>query len=66
MTTALDKPLKRAIVVGGEDYVVTLLPEGLRVVRKGHRKGVEVSWQDILSGGVVLDAQLAGSLTPSE
>ena len=62
MTTALDRPLRRAITINGEPYVVTIAPEGLRLVRKGHRKGQEIPWQDILSGEVALRAQLVGSL----
>lgn len=62
MTTPLDRPVRRAVEIDGVPYVVTLLPTGVRLVRKGHRKGAEVTWQQILSGEVVLDAQLAASV----
>jgi hypothetical protein len=62
MTTALDRPLRRAVQIDGAPYVVTIHPDGVRIVAKGHRKGVEVTWQQILAGEVALHAQLAGSL----
>ena len=62
MVTPLDRPLRREVQVDGKAYVVTLTPDGVRIVLKGHRKGVEVSWQDILNGGATLQAQLVESL----
>ena len=41
---------------------VTLTESGVRLTRKGRRKGVEVGWQAILSGEVALDDQLVRSL----
>jgi len=64
MTTPLDRPLRRAVEIDGEAYVATMLPAGVRLVRKGRRNGVEVTWQQILTGDVVLHAQLAASLKP--
>ncbi|HSP97511.1 MAG TPA: hypothetical protein VL049_09755 [Candidatus Dormibacteraeota bacterium] len=61
--TALDRPLRRAIRIGEDSYVVTLEPSGLRLVRKGHRKGIALTWEQILAGEVALAAQLAGSLS---
>ena len=62
MTTPLDRPLRRAVEINGEPYVVTLLPDGLRLVRKGHRKGIELTWAQMLAGEVVLAQQLVDSL----
>ena len=62
MITPLEKPLRRAVQIEGKPYVVTLTPTGLRLVPKGHRKGVEITWQQILDGEVELSAQLVGSL----
>jgi len=62
MITPLDAPLRRAITIDGQPYVVTLTPAGVRIVKKGFRKGIEVSWQDILSGDVTLRAQLNRSV----
>jgi hypothetical protein len=62
MVTALDRPLRRGVRIGDADYVVTLHAGGVRLVRKGRRKGIEVSWEQILDGELALAAQLAGSL----
>ena len=66
MTTPLEKPVRRAVQINGEPYVVTIEQSGLRLVRKGHRKGIDVAWEQILAGEVALAAQLAGSLVPPE
>ena len=58
----LDKPLKREIVVGGEAYVVTIAPDGLKLVPKGKRKGVELRWLDLVSGDAALAVALNASL----
>jgi hypothetical protein len=58
MTTKLDKALKREILVGEQPYTVTLDSQGLKLVEKGRRKGVELLWKDIVGG----DAQLATAL----
>jgi hypothetical protein len=55
MTTKLDKPLKREIIVGEQPFTVTMDAQGLKLVEKGRRKGVELLWKDIVGG----DAQLA-------
>ena len=60
--TSLDKPLKREIKVKGKPFVVTLSPEGLKVTAKGHRKGLELSWVDLLSGDAAMAAALNASL----
>ena len=62
MTVVLDKPLKREIVVGGEAYVVTIAPDGLKLVPKGKRKGVELRWLDLVSGDAALAVALNASL----
>jgi len=62
MTTKLDKSLKREIEVDGELYIVTLAPEGLKIVPKGKRKGHEVTWKELVSGQAALAAALGASL----
>lgn len=47
MTTKLDKPLKREVQIGDKAYTLTIEPSGLKLVEKGHRKGIEVSWTEI-------------------
>lgn len=51
MATKLDKPLKREIEIGGEPYMLTISPEGLKIVPKGKRNGVEMAWTAIVGGG---------------
>ena len=62
MATKLDKPLRREIQVEGKPYMVTITPEGLKLVPKGKRKGQEISWQALVSGEAALAAALNASL----
>src|SRR3546814_15882321 len=48
--TKLDKPLRREVQIGDKAYTLTIDPDGLKLVEKGHRKGVEVSWASLASG----------------
>jgi hypothetical protein len=61
MTTSLDKTLRRQINVQGRDYIIALSPEGLKMTLKGKRKGLELSWNALISG----DAALAVALNAS-
>ena len=61
MTTLLDKTLRRQINVKGQDYILALSPEGLKITLKGKRKGLELSWSALVSG----DAALAVALNAS-
>jgi hypothetical protein len=61
MTTTLDKTLRRQIHVKGQDYIIALSPEGLKMTLKGKRKGLELSWNALVSG----DAALAVALNAS-
>jgi len=65
VTTKLEKPLKREIVVNKEPYVVTISPEGLKLVPKGKRKGQELAWRDLISGDAALAAALQASIQQS-
>ncbi len=47
MTTKLDKALKREVQIGDKAYTLTIDPDGLKLVEKGHRKGMEASWTEI-------------------
>ena len=62
MATKLDKPLKREVRVDGKPYVLTIDPEGLKLVPKGKRKGHELSWDALVSGEAALAAALNASL----
>jgi hypothetical protein len=61
MTTLLDKTLRRQISVKGQDYIIALSPEGLKMTLKGKRNGLELSWNALVSG----DAALAVALNAS-
>jgi hypothetical protein len=63
MVTRLDKPLKRELDVKGEPYVVTISNDGLKLVPKGKRKGLELAWKDLVSGDAALAVALRASLT---
>lgn len=61
MATKLDKALRREIEIDDKAYTLTIDPSGLKLTEKGHRKGQEVSWKEILGGG----GSSAGNGSPS-
>ena len=61
MTTKLEKELKREIDVDGKHYTVTISPAGLKIAEKGHRKGHELTWKQVLSSDQELSNNLAKS-----
>ena len=61
MATKLEKALKRELEIDGKPYMLTIAPEGLKLVEKGRRNGVEMTWKDIAGG----DASLSAALTAS-
>jgi hypothetical protein len=65
MATKLDKTLKREIDVNGEPYMLSISPEGLKLVPKGKRKGHEITWKELLGGQAALAGALNASLDPS-
>jgi hypothetical protein len=60
--TPLDKTLKRLIKIKGNDFVVTLTPDALKVTRKGHQRGVEMRWESLVSGESALAVALQASV----
>jgi len=60
--TPLDKPLRREVQVDGRPYTLILDGEGLKLVEKGRRKGVTLTWRDLLNGDAALAAALQASL----
>jgi hypothetical protein len=58
MTTRLESPLKRELLINGEPYRLTISPLGLHLARKGRRKGYELSWLDFVNGDAALAAAL--------
>ncbi len=63
MVTRLDNALRREITAEGRPFTVTLTPEGIRIVPKGKRNGIELAWTDLVNGeaalAIALDASLA-------
>jgi hypothetical protein len=62
MAVPLQRELKRAIEIDGAPYTLTISPDGLRLVEKGRRKGVELAWAALVSGDAALAAGLNASL----
>ena len=62
MTTKLINTFKRELDLNGDKYTVTLSPEGLKLVQKGKRKGIELAWQSIVGGDAALATALNASL----
>jgi hypothetical protein len=62
MAAKLEKPLKREIALKKGTYMLTLTPLGLKVTLKGHRKGLELAWEDLLNGEAALATALNASL----
>jgi hypothetical protein len=62
VATRLDKTIKRELELGGQLYMVSMSPEGVRIVPKGRRKGHEISWETLLSGDAELRRDLNMSL----
>jgi len=63
MTTKLDGILKRELSIGGEPYTLALSQEGFTLALKGHRKGLDIRWADLVGGDAALATALNASLT---
>lgn len=62
MVTRLDSPLRREITAEGKPFTVTLTPQGLKIVPKGKRNGIELAWTDLVNGEAALAMALNASL----
>jgi hypothetical protein len=62
MATKLEKPLKREVMIADQPYMVTIGPEGVKIVPKGKRNGIEIAWKDLVSGDAALATALNASL----
>lgn len=62
MATKLDKVLKREIEIDGQAYIAAISPEGVKVTKKGFRKGNEITWRAIISGDAGLSQDLSASV----
>lgn len=58
----LDKPLRREVDIHGTPHTLVLGPDGLKLTRKGARRGLELRWDALASGDAALAAALEASL----
>lgn len=61
MTTKLDRPLKREILINEKPFTLTIDADGLKLVEKGRRNGESLTWKSIIDG-----AEAGGSSTAGE
>jgi hypothetical protein len=62
MTTKLSAPLRREFAIGKTLHILTIDPDGFKLVVKGKRKGVEIAWRDLVSGEAAMAVALRASL----
>ncbi len=62
MVTRLDTALRREITAEGRPFTVTLTREGIKIVPKGKRNGIELAWTDLVNGEAALAVALNASL----
>jgi hypothetical protein len=62
MATVLSKELKREVLIKDKPFTLTLSPSGLKLTEKGHRKGIDLKWEDIVGGDAALAAALNASV----
>jgi hypothetical protein len=60
--TKLEKSLKRELRVGKQLYALIIDPDGLKLTKKGRRKGIEIAWKDLVSGEEAMAVALNASL----
>ena len=64
--TKLDKPMRRELQVGDQLYTLTLAPEGLKLVEKGRRKGIELAWSALVNGDAALASALQAAVADAQ
>jgi hypothetical protein len=62
MTTPLHTTLKRALMIKGREYVLTLTTEHLKLTLKGKRNGIDLGWADLVDGDAALAIALRASV----
>jgi hypothetical protein len=62
--TPLDKPLRRQIDIEGQAYTVVLDAEGVKIVKKAHRNGIELRWADLIRDNPSSDSAPAHETSP--
>jgi hypothetical protein len=66
MATKLEKTIKRELALDGAAYMIAISPDGLKITEKGKRKGLELSWKDLISGQAALSTALNASLEQAQ
>lgn len=66
MATKLEKALKREVQIGEQPYMLTIDPQGLKLVPKGKRNGLELAWSALVSGEAALATALNASVLPKK
>ena len=61
--TPLDKPLRRALEIDDRSYTLVVDASGLKLTEKGKRKGIELKWNDLVSGDATLAVALQASVS---
>ena len=62
-TTALDdRTLRRALLIQGRAYTLALDESGFKLTQRGRRLGLEIRWDDLVSGEAALATALNASL----
>ncbi|NUS60356.1 MAG: hypothetical protein HOQ01_05360 [Lysobacter sp.] len=64
--TKLDKPMRRELQVGDQLYTLTIAPEGLKLVEKGRRKGIELAWSALVNGDAALASALQAAVADAQ
>ena len=64
--TKLDKPMRRELQIGDQVYTLTIGPDGLKLVEKGRRKGLELAWSALVSGDAALASALQDSVADAQ
>jgi hypothetical protein len=62
--TKLDKPLRRELTIAEKVYTLTIDPDGLKLVEKGHRNGTTLAWAALVNGDAAVAAALQASVKP--
>ena len=60
--TNLDKPIRRGLQLNDKTYTLLIDAKGLKLTEKGRRKGIDLTWADIVSGDAGLAAALQASV----
>ena len=66
MATKLDKALKRELEIDSKPYMLTIDPQGLKLVPKGKRNGLELAWSALANGDAALATALNASVQPKQ